>query len=92
MDAGAVEGVHNVARPGRLTKPTQLGSGAFQFSFTNYTDTSHTVFASTNVARPLRTWWNIGAAVEMPAGSGQFHFTDLQATNDAQRFYRVSSP
>ena len=38
------------------------------------------------------TWSNLGPATEIPPGSGQFQFTDHQATNHPQRFYRVSSP
>jgi hypothetical protein len=91
-DIGAVEGIYNAAGPGRLFGATRLGNGSFMFSFTNYTDTSSTVLASTNVALPLNLWSNLGAALESPAGSGQFQFTDPQATNNAQRFYRVSSP
>jgi hypothetical protein len=92
VDIGAVEGVYNAAGPGKLTGPTCLGNGSFKFGFTNYTDISFTVLASTNLALPLNLWSNLGAAVEAPVGSGQFQFTDPQATNNAQRFYRVSSP
>ena len=57
---------------------------------TNTPSASLTVWASTNVALPFAQWSNLGAPVESPAGT--FLFTDPQATNKAQRFYRVSSP
>jgi hypothetical protein len=79
-------------RPPVLTNPLRLGSGAFQFEFDYASGASFTVFASTNLALPVNTWSNLGAAVESPAGSGQYRFSDLQASNNLQRFYRVSSP
>jgi hypothetical protein len=78
--------------PPRLTGLTLLGNGAFEFSFTNATGASFTVFASTNVSLPFAQWSNLGHATEAPAGSGQFQFTDPQATNNKARFYRVRSP
>ena len=50
------------------------------------------MLAGTNLAATANTWTNLGAATEMPAGSGLFQFTDHQALNYPQRFYRVSSP
>jgi hypothetical protein len=91
-DIGAVEGIYNAAGPGRLTGPSRLGNRSFKFAFTNYTDTSYTVLASTNLALPMSIWWNLGPALESPVGSGQFQFTDLQATNNSIRYYRVRSP
>ena len=91
-DIGAVEGVYNPAGPGKLTRATRLGNGSFKFGFTNYTDTSFTVLATTNLALPLNTWLNLGAAVESPVGSGQFQFTDPDATHYPRRFYRVTRP
>jgi len=67
-------------------------SGLFQLSFSNLSGTPFTVLASTNAALPMNAWSNIGAAVESPAGSGQFQFTDPQTTNNLQRFYRVRTP
>ena len=64
----------------------------FQFSFTNLTGASFTVFATTNLAAPFNTWLNLGPAMETPPGSGQFQFTDSQATNYMMDFYRVTSP
>jgi len=48
-----------------------------------------TVLASTNAALPMALWSSVGYSVEAPAGSGQYQFTDPQATNIPQRFYRV---
>jgi hypothetical protein len=78
--------------PPVLTKPTRLGSGAFQFEFDYASGASFTVFAGTDAAQPVNTWSNLGAALESPAGSGRFQFTDPQANNFPRRFYRVSSP
>jgi hypothetical protein len=55
-------------------------------------DESFSVLATTSLTNTLSTWTPIGSAVENPAGSGHFQFTDLGATNFPQRFYRVTSP
>jgi hypothetical protein len=70
----------------------QLANGQTQINFTNLMGGSFTVFATTNLALPFNTWSNLGVAVEIPVGSGQFQFTDTQATNYPQRFYRIRSP
>jgi hypothetical protein len=75
-----------------LAGANQLAGGAFHLSFTNLSGLGFTVFASTNAAAPFNTWSNLGPAVESPAGSGQYQFTDPQATNKAAQFYRVRSP
>jgi hypothetical protein len=73
-----------------LNGAVTLPGGAFQFSFTNLSGLSFTVLAATNVALPLSNWTVLGAPIEGP--SGQYQFTDSQATNTPIRFYRVSSP
>ncbi|MSU59940.1 MAG: hypothetical protein EXS35_17525 [Pedosphaera sp.] len=73
-----------------LTNPQSLGNGGFSFAFTNTTGIGFAVLASTNVALPMTNWTAIGTAVESPAGSGQYQFTNSQATNYPQRFYRVA--
>ncbi len=78
--------------PATLTGLTQLPNGTFQFSFTNQPGASFTVFTTTNVALPANEWFNLGAVPETPPGSGQFQFTDLEATNHPQRYYRVRTP
>ncbi len=72
--------------------PVKLGDGSFQFGFINGSGPSYSVLASTNLSATVNTWTNLGAATEMPVGSGLFQFTDHQAPNYPQRFYRVSSP
>jgi hypothetical protein len=91
-DIGAVEGVAYPDGPGVLSGVKKLGNGTFQFGFPHYSGRSFTVLAGTNLASPFDTWSNLGAVVEMPAGSGQYQFTDPEATNNPQRFYRVHSP
>ena len=91
VDIGAVE--TQIATQSAVLKNVSWSpSGRFQFSFTNLIGGGFTVLASTNVAAPLNTWSNVGPVIELPPGSGQFQFTDLQAGNYLRRFYRVHSP
>jgi hypothetical protein len=69
-----------------------LGGGAFQFGFINASGPIYSVLAGTNLAATANTWTHLGTATEVPVGSGLFQFTDHQALNYPQRFYRVSSP
>ncbi len=75
-----------------LPNPVKLGDGSFQFGFINGSGPSYSVLANTNLSATVNTWTNLGAATEMPVGSGLFQFTDHQAPNYPQRFYRVSLP
>ena len=72
--------------------PVKLGDGSFQFGFIDGSGPSYSVLASPNLSAHMNLWTNLGAATEMPAGSGLFQFSDHQASNYPQRFYRVSSP
>ena len=91
VDIGAVEAQVSSQSP-LLTGVSRLANGPMQFYFTNLAGGSFTVFATTNLALPFNTWSNVGLAVESPVGSGQFQFTDPQATNGPRRFYHVHSP
>ena len=75
-----------------IGNPVRLGNGAVQFNFASTPNAGFTVLASTNVALPVNAWSNLGPAVETPAASGQFQFTDPQATNHPSRFYLIRSP
>ncbi len=72
--------------PRLLTSPTLLPDGAFQFSYTNGSTQTGTVYASTN----LTTWAATGTATQV--STGLFQFTDTAATNSPRRFYQLRSP
>ena len=80
----AAEQQFTVAAP-RIIEPLMLGNGHFQFSFSNEASVIYAVLATTNVALPLAQWTVLGPPVSL--GGGLYRFTDLLATNHAQRFY-----
>ena len=88
VDIGAVEGAFSTSFP--IVNFTKPGNSTVQFAFTNLSGPSYRVLASTNVAAPIVNWSDLGAPTESP--SGVFTFTDLQATNYPQRFYRAVKP
>jgi hypothetical protein len=73
-----------------LTGAVKLSNGAFQFGFTNAPGGTNTVLVTTNLARSQANWTVLGVAAEI--SSGQYQFTDLQATNSPNRYYVVRSP
>jgi hypothetical protein len=89
VDIGAAE--YQVAPP-VLSGLSFSGGRTFGFGFSYLGGTGFTVFGTTNVGLPLNLWSNLGSAVEFPAGSGHFQFTDPQAATYPNRYYRVRSP
>ncbi len=90
-DIGAVEGAFSpTIWLTHLTESNEM-LVSFLFPSTNY-GVSFSVLASTNITVPMNSWLNLGTAIEVPPGSGQFQFTDSQVTNNLQRFYRVKTP
>jgi hypothetical protein len=79
-----------IPTPPRLTDPTKLPNGSFQFTFTNSVGALFAALASTNLALPLSNWTALGGAVEF--SPGQFRFTDTQSTNFPGRFYGIRAP
>jgi hypothetical protein len=73
-----------------VTNGTRLSGGAVRFGFTNTSGANFTALATTNLSLSVSNWSVIGAVSEI--SSGVFQFTDPQATNYPQRFYRVRSP
>ncbi len=67
------------------------GNGAFMLSFTNATGASFSVLATNNIAIPRTNWPVVGHAVESPAGSGTYVFTNTAATN-TDLFYILRQP
>jgi hypothetical protein len=81
-----------VPPPPQLNLPVQLADGSFQLSFTSVSGAPFSVLGTTNLALPVAQWDVLGPATETPPGSGQFQFTDPQATNLTSRFYLLRSP
>jgi len=69
-----------------------LTGGKLKFTFTNATGLSFSVLATNNVAAPKATWPVIGAAVESPAGSGSYQFTNSSPATNSQLFYLLRQP
>jgi hypothetical protein len=76
--------------PPELTPPVILGGDSLQFTFTNTPGASFTVAATTNLALALSNWATLGAMTEV--APGLYLFTDTQAFNTPQRFYRAQLP
>ena len=73
-----------------LTNLSALPGNGFQFSFANVPGALFNVFSTTNLTVPFTNWTWLGDVPEI--SSGQFQFTDTQATGQPERYYRVSSP
>jgi hypothetical protein len=78
------------ATPIELSNPTISPTGALQFSFIENPGLPFTVLATTNASSSLTNWTVVGNATEPT--TGHYQFTDPQATNYTQRFYRLRSP
>ena len=76
--------------PPYLTGMSLLSNGACALTFSNLSGAPFTVLGATDLSLPLSNWAVLGQALEIVPG--QFQFTDLEATNNSQRFYRVRSP
>jgi hypothetical protein len=76
--------------------PPQLGGkatggGTFVLNFSNTTGASFSVLSTNNLTIPKAIWPVVGHAVESPAGSGNYQFTNSSMTN-AQQFYYITQP
>jgi len=86
VDIGAFESAGSLY----ISRLNRLANGASQIIFNQTPGASFTVLTATNVSLPLSNWTVLGVATEI--APGQFQFNDPQATNSAQRFYRLRSP
>jgi hypothetical protein len=68
-----------------------LNAGKLAFAFTNATGLSFSVLATNDLTAPVATWPVVGQAVESPAGSGNYQYTNSAATNVLQ-FYILRQP
>lgn len=65
---------------------TVLNNSTMTFAFTNATGLSFSVLATNDITAPVSTWPVVGTAIESPAGSGNYSFTNSAATNGQQYF------
>jgi len=67
-------------------------SQGLTFGFTNIpgANAGFTVWTTTNLSLPLSQWVDLGNPTEVT--SGNYQYTDAQATNNVRRFYTVTSP
>ena len=75
--------------PPQLDGIQPLAGGSVQLDGLGLTNLSYTVWANTNLT--TTNWISIGTAAT-PANTNAFQFTDQNATNFPQRFYRFSWP
>jgi hypothetical protein len=72
-----------------LSNPQTTLSGTFQFAFTDNPGLAFKALGTTNASLPLANWTISGAVTEV--SPGQYQFSDPQATNGGQWFYRIRS-
>ena len=68
-----------------------LSGGKLIFSFTNVTGLSFSVLATNNLTAPKTNWPVVGTAVESPAGSGNYQYTN-SATTNGQQYFLIRQP
>jgi uncharacterized delta-60 repeat protein len=89
--SGLIESVRQLyVPPPRLINPVKLDNGAFQFSFTNLSSANFSVLATTNLVLPSSNWTVLGSPTCL--GGSLYQFTDFDAANHPQRFYKLRLP
>lgn len=68
------------------------GSSAASFAFTNTPGLTFSILATNNLSAPKASWPVIGTAVESPANSGNYQFTDPAPAANGARFYLLRQP
>ncbi len=69
-----------------------LTGGKLKFSFTNSTGLSFSVLATNNLTAPVSTWPKVGTAIESPAGSGTYLFTNSLPSTNAGLYFILRQP
>jgi hypothetical protein len=69
-----------------------LNAGSLKFTFTNATGLSFSVLGTNVLTAPKTNWPVVGAAVESPAGSGNYQFTDPNPATNGVRYYLLRQP
>jgi len=77
---GALRGSTNI------TVGTDILGASAALSGTGPTNWTYSILATTNVTQPMSNWGQVDSG---PFTDGVFTFTDLNATNHVQRYYRM---
>ena len=90
---GVTSSSFNIPAPiiSKLGGVTLTTGGNVAFSFTNATGLSFSVLSTNDLTVPKANWPVVGQAVESPAGSGNYQYTNSVPTN-AQLFYILRQP
>lgn len=72
-----------------LSNPQTTSNGAFQFVFSDNPGLAFMALGTTNASKPLTNWTMLGAVSEV--SPGHYQFSNPQATNSGQWFYRIRS-
>lgn len=75
--------------PPAITQLALENNGSFNLSGTGPTNQSYRILAATHLDLPLANWTPMATGTFV---GGTFNFTDGQASNHIQRFYRVVTP
>jgi hypothetical protein len=89
-DDSVVQTLANV--PSSILGGVSLSNGQLTFTFTNGTGLSFSVLATNNFAAPVANWPVVGFAVENPAGSGNYQYTNPAPATNSQEFYILRQP
>ena len=81
--------VLGTAPPPQFTGIVPGAGGSFILSGTGPNGAAYRIFAATNLTLPFSNWTALSTGL---FGGGVFNFTDTQATNHPQRFYRAVTP
>ena len=75
-----------------LNGVTVLAGGKFKFTFTNATGLGFSVLATNDLTAPTANWPVLGQAVESPAGSGSYQFTNSTPATNGSLFFILRQP
>ncbi len=77
-------------QPPQFTGYASLGEGGFQLGASGAPNSPWTLLSAEDPTAPLPTWTPLATGYFSP--EGLFLYTDAEATNHPQRFYRIVSP
>ena len=91
---GVTSSAFNIPAPinSNLSGVKLTTDGKLTFSFTNVTGLSFLVLATNDLTAPKTNWPVVGQAVESPAGSGKYQFTNSIPATNSWLYYILRQP